>query len=133
MQLSRHMDGGIKLPDEAGKKSYTASLFSPTLSPVSVVQTPCCTTPNSPSPSILLMVMESMGINCLPGGLTTVETGRETRCSGGEGLNDRPAASPPPRRMACFLKKKPTKHNTQCKQLQNYKQGKFQLRYIMKG
>jgi len=37
-----------------------------TLSP-SLVQTPCWTTPNSPTPNSLLIVMESAGIMCLFG------------------------------------------------------------------
>lgn len=37
-----------------------------TLSP-SLVQTPCWTTPNSPTPNSLLIVMESAGIICLLG------------------------------------------------------------------
>lgn len=40
--------------------------FSVTLWP-SLVHTPCCTTPNSPTPSSLLIVMLSAGIMCLLG------------------------------------------------------------------
>lgn len=77
-----------------------------TFSPVSVVQTPCCTTPKSPSPRVLLRAMASTGMSCLPGGRTTVEMGREMRCSGGEGLSDLPDGSfPPVLMMACQQKR----------------------------
>ena len=37
----------------------------PTLSPSSLVHTPCCTVPKSPLPRVLHAVMESAGMMCL--------------------------------------------------------------------
>ena len=64
-----------------------------TLSPLSVVHIPCCTTPNSPSPRVLLTCMESAGIICFPG--VIYDDKGLCLCSGGEGLNVRPAPPSP--------------------------------------
>lgn len=73
------------------RKSFKILLIWSTFSPRSVVHTPCCTTPNSPSPRDLLMWMASAGMICRPGD-TMYDVGRDL-CSGGEGLRVRPGPS----------------------------------------
>ena len=96
----------LKETEKTTSLDLTFPLGFCTLLPFSVVQTACCTMPNSPSPSVLLMLMESTGMSCLPGGRTMVEIGREMRCSGGEGLSDRVDGSPPPERMIAWKQMK---------------------------
>lgn len=78
--------------DSQKKACLTLSLFS-------VVHIPCWTIPNSPSPSVLLEEIDSGGIICFPSG-RIYDTGRGIRCSGGEGLRERPMEASLARKMA---------------------------------